>query len=60
MELTEKKISKMAQKRMHLIPEALGLLKREGRLPAGIRICLLGQVEDTALQLQVEQAILAA
>ncbi len=49
-----------AQKRMHLIPEALGLLKREGRLPAGIRVCILGQVEDSALQLQLEKAILAA
>ena len=49
-----------AQKRLHLIPEALGLLKREGRLPANARVCLLGQVEKPEMQLQLERAIAAA
>ena len=48
------------QKRLHLIPEALGLLKREGRLPANVRVCLLGQVEKPELQLQLERAVAAA
>jgi glycosyltransferase involved in cell wall biosynthesis len=48
------------QKRLHLIPEALGLLKREGRLPMNARVCLLGQVEKPELQLQLERAIAAA
>jgi glycosyltransferase involved in cell wall biosynthesis len=49
-----------AQKRLHLIPEALGLLKREGRLPANARVCLLGQVEKPEPQLLLERAIAAA
>ncbi|MGO8949638.1 MAG: glycosyltransferase [Ktedonobacterales bacterium] len=48
------------QKRMHLIPEALGLLKREGRLPPDVRVCILGQVEHEELQQQLEQATQAA
>jgi glycosyltransferase involved in cell wall biosynthesis len=49
-----------AQKRMHLIPSALSLLKREGRLPAHLRVCILGQVEDAMSQRQLEAAIVEA
>jgi glycosyltransferase involved in cell wall biosynthesis len=49
-----------AQKRMHLIPLALGILKREGRLPEHIRVCILGQVEDAESQRQLEAAIAEA
>jgi glycosyltransferase involved in cell wall biosynthesis len=49
-----------AQKRMHLIPMALGMLKRDGRLPVHARVCILGQVEDSASQRQLEEAIVDA
>jgi glycosyltransferase involved in cell wall biosynthesis len=45
------------QKRMHLIPEALGLLKEQGRLPAGVRVCILGQVEHDTMQARIEAAV---
>ena len=48
-----------SQKRMHLIPEALTLLRQQGRLPAEVRVCLLGQVEDDAMQVRLEAAIAA-
>jgi glycosyltransferase involved in cell wall biosynthesis len=46
-----------AQKRMHLIPEALGMLKREGRLPPALRVCIVGQVEDREMQARLEAAV---
>jgi glycosyltransferase involved in cell wall biosynthesis len=49
-----------AQKRMHLIPMALGMLKHEGRLPEKVRVCILGQVEDSVSQRQLEEAIAEA
>jgi glycosyltransferase involved in cell wall biosynthesis len=45
------------QKSMHLIPEALGILKRQGRLPANVRVCIVGQVEYPQMQAQLEEAV---
>ncbi len=45
------------QKSMHLIPEALGMLKRQGRLPASVRVCIVGQVEDLPMQARLEEAV---
>jgi glycosyltransferase involved in cell wall biosynthesis len=47
------------QKRLHLIAEALGLLEQQGRLPEHVRICLLGQVEDAAMQARLDASIAA-
>lgn len=45
------------QKRMHLIPEALGILKREGRLLQDVRVCIVGQVEDSEMQALLAEAV---
>jgi glycosyltransferase involved in cell wall biosynthesis len=45
------------QKRMHLIAEAIGILKREGQLPAKMRICILGQTEHPAMQAKLDETV---
>jgi glycosyltransferase involved in cell wall biosynthesis len=45
------------QKSMHLIAEALGTLKRQGRLPAKVRLCIVGQVEDPQMQAWLEEVV---
>ncbi len=45
------------QKSMHLIPEALGILKRQGRLPANVRVCIVGQVEYPQMQARLEETV---
>jgi len=45
------------QKSMHLIAEALGSLKRLGRLPAKVRLCIVGQVEDPQMQARLEEVV---
>ncbi len=45
------------QKSMHLIAEALGHLKRAGHLPADLRVCIVGQVEDQEMQTRLETVV---
>jgi glycosyltransferase involved in cell wall biosynthesis len=45
------------QKSMHLLAEACGLLKRENRLNTDVRVCIVGQIEDPAMQARLKAAI---
>ena len=45
------------QKRMHLIAQALGMLKEQGRLPNDVRVMIVGPVEDQRMQAQLEAAV---
>jgi glycosyltransferase involved in cell wall biosynthesis len=47
------------QKSMHLIPEALGILKRQHRLPADFRALIVGPVDDADLLARLEDVIQA-
>lgn len=45
------------QKTMHLIPQALGLLKRQHRLPDDVRVFIVGPVQDAPMQALLTEAI---
>ena len=45
------------QKRMHLIVEGLGLLKRNHRLPEDVGLVLVGTVEEPRMQALLDEAI---
>jgi glycosyltransferase involved in cell wall biosynthesis len=45
------------QKKMHLIPQAIGLLKKQNRLPVDFRVFIVGPVEDAAMLAQLDDAI---
>lgn len=45
------------QKMMHLIAEAAGRLKRQGRLPADARLFIVGQSQDARMQALLDAAI---
>jgi glycosyltransferase involved in cell wall biosynthesis len=47
------------QKKMHLIPQAFGLLKKRHQLPIDYRVFIVGPVEDMAMQAQLDEAIQA-
>ncbi len=45
------------EKNMHWIVEALGIVKRRGRLPAGVRLFIVGPVQDRDAQTLLHNAI---
>ena len=45
------------QKTMHLIAEALGLLKRQNRLPSDTKVFIVGSVQDAPMQVLLEEVI---
>lgn len=48
------------QKRMHLLPEALGLLRQSGQLAPDTHLLLVGEIQDAAEQARLEAAIAQA
>lgn len=46
-----------ARKVPHMLPEALGLLKRRGDLPPGVRAWIVGEREDEAAQQRIDEAV---
>lgn len=48
------------QKTMHLIPLALGRLKQQNRLPADVRVFIVGPVQDDPMKALLDEAIVRA
>jgi len=45
------------EKRMHYLPEALGLLKNAGRLPGDLRLFIIGASDNSAMQQLLDESI---
>lgn len=46
-----------AEKNIHLIVAAFGLLKRQNRLPAHVRLMIVGHVQEEAMQVLIDEVV---